>query len=63
MLHVGTGLQTCLLGGIPDSPARLGNPQIERGRLAYQWIKAILLGESGHVGEVEALIALRARRA
>jgi hypothetical protein len=38
-------------------------PGSHQGRLAYQWIKAILLGESGHVGEVEALIALRARRA
>lgn len=36
-------------------------PGSHQGQLAYQWIKAVLLGELGHVGEIEALVAMRAR--
>ncbi len=32
-----------------------------QGLLAYNWIKATLPGELGHVGEIEALVAMRAR--
>lgn len=48
---------------LTDEGLQQAAPGSHQGRLAYLWIKGILLGELGHAGEVEALVAMRSRRA
>jgi hypothetical protein len=49
------------ISSMTDESLQLAAPGGPGGRVAYQWIKAILTGELGHVGEIEALVAMRAR--
>lgn len=53
-------LRDCV-ASMSDESLHQPAPGSHQGRLAYEWIKAILVGELGHAGEIEALAAMRAR--
>lgn len=55
-------LRTKLLS-LGDEALQQPAPGSHQGVIAYVWLRAILLGIVGHVGEIEAMVGMRARRA
>jgi hypothetical protein len=59
--QTGTALREQLLA-MSDEALQQPAPGSHQGVIAYNWVKAVLLGFLGHAGEIEAYVAMRARR-